>query len=858
MGTNQSLQTAFRTLWISLSLALIAGMALLSQGALPETLATIPAAHRPPEELPRNAPVPRRPASKPVAKKTASNRRPLPQVTLEFEPEAEPRARSLRRPTSAPIDITRPHVSNRSGGSRTGARLSHRIEVDEAEPEDDQANADEGLVDIAPRALRTPRHDSARALEVKMTKLQEQLDRLSDAQSNRQIAQLDQTQQLLQQLQNQSQQQQLDYLSRQLQSLQQQQVQNPPISTPDGVVPGNTGAPLLGAGGGTPALAPTAIGPGLVPPTPPTPAPPPPAIAKQKSDETANSEAETDDEAEKAENTDDENAAPPANATRKPALLKYEPVQGDPERFSLQIRDADLTQVLDMLGQISGMNILASKGVTGKVTANLHDVTIDEALQAILKAGGQAFQRENSFIYVFSAEEVAARQRMDRKLVTRVYRPSYISAKELHALLQQLSTQGVGRITVTTPNTMGIATNYQNAGGDALAQGDAVVAMDYPEVIENFDKIVVDMDLPPAQVVIEAMILSVSLTEALQFGVNFALLNGPNNQLVTLGNGSDLANSTGFPGVPGAQIVPPLANFTADVAGLKYGIIRGDIAMFVQALETIADTNLIATPQIMALNKQRAELIIGTRLSYKTLAFNGTQTVENVNFLDSGTKLMIRPFISPDGLIRMEIHPERSTGTVDKVSGLPNQTTTEVTTNVMVRDGTTLVLGGLIEDVATDQQQRIPYLGALPWVGAAFRNKQEQATRNELIVLITPRIVREPADNVDADAARYENERRAEHFRNTLSPINRRNLTRIEYDRARYYFERGDLNRAHRHITQAVYRDPNDREALHLRDQIQDALRRRNRNWLTFWKSPPPEPVPLPGEVPLPGAPPGA
>ena len=143
-------------------------------------------------------------------------------------------------------------------------------------------------------------------------------------------------------------------------------------------------------------------------------------------------------------------------------------------------------------------------------------------------------------------------------------------------------------------------------------------------------------------------------------------------------------------------------------------------------------------------------------------------------------------------------------------------------------------------------------------MGAAFRNKQETATRNELIVLITPRIVREPADNVDADAARYENERRAEHFRNTLSPINRRNLTRIEYDRARYYFERGDLNRAQRHIIQAVYRDPNDREALHLRDQIQDAIRRRSRNWLTFWKSPPPEPMPLPGEIPLPGAPPGA
>src|SRR5690606_36896873 len=115
-----------------------------------------------------------------------------------------------------------------------------------------------------------------------------------------------------------------------------------------------------------------------------------------------------------------------------------------------------------------------------------------------------------------------------------------------------------------------------------------------------------------------------------------------------------------------------LGQFVANTAGLKYGFVTGDVTGFLSALENITDTNLIAAPQLRVLNKQRAQLIIGQRLSYTTSTFNNNQTIENVNFLDAGTKLIIRPFVAPDGLIRMEIHPERSSATINPQTNLPD------------------------------------------------------------------------------------------------------------------------------------------------------------------------------------------
>ncbi|MEX0702664.1 MAG: hypothetical protein WD069_11260 [Planctomycetales bacterium] len=539
-------------------------------------------------------------------------------------------------------------------------------------------------------------------------------------------------------------------------------------------------------------------------------------------------------------------AIPAGPASGKVPVLRVEPSRSAAEKFSLQIADAEIGQVLEMLGEMAGKNILASPEVRGKVSVNLIDVSVDEALAGILRARGFVHEQDERFVYVMTQAEAAARRLAQRKLITKIYRPHYISTFDLQALVVPLLTPEIGKVAVTNPNEAGIPSDNEQAGGDKLAQQDALLVQDYPEVIQTIDGVFQELDVPPMQVVIEAMILSVRLTDQMQFGVNFALLNGQSDNLIVSGNGSLVQNGSGFPGGGNDSIIPPLGQLVANTAGLKYGFVAGDVAGFLNALENITDTDLIAAPQLRVLNKQRAQLIIGKRLSYTTRTFNNNQTIENVNFLDAGTKLIIRPFIGPDGLIRMEIHPERSSATINPQTNLPDLDTTEVTTNVMVRDSTTVVIGGLIEETAVASYDQVPLLGSLPVVKHLFRNKNERIDRSELIVLITPRIVREPEAAEVGAAAAVENQHRHEYFTNNLSPINRQNLARLHYERAVHFFDRGNLERAAHHIDGSLELAKNNLQAHRLQARIQEAQRARVRPWAAG-ADPPPAGHPLPG-----------
>ncbi len=550
---------------------------------------------------------------------------------------------------------------------------------------------------------------------------------------------------------------------------------------------------------------------------------PPSAAAVQPQPETPPSQKTTTDTGVPAsvinQSTESEN-------NEQPPVLQATPTDAE-ERFSLKVHDTEMNQVLEMLGQMAGKNILAGTGISGKISANLNDVTVQEALEGLLRSHGYAFEERDNFIFVMTAEEAEQRRQRQRQIITKIYRPHYVSVKELQSLVTPLMTEGVGKIAVTAANEVGIPFDSASAGGDQLAQQDALLIQDYAEVISEIDAVVGELDIPPMQVVIEAMILSVKLTDSMEFGVNFALLSSESDNLFVSGNGQAVTNSTGFPQNGDGNLLPPAAEFIANTAGLKYGMIRGDAALFIKALEGITDTNLIASPQLRVINKQKAELIIGDRISYKTLAFNGTQTVENVNFLDSGTKLVLRPFISPDGQVRLEVHPERSSAVIDTTTQLPNQATTEVTTNVMVQDGMTAVIGGLIEEQSVEQFDRVPLLGAIPLVGNAFRNRTERTERTELIVLLTPRIVREPETAFQDEATKHENLQRREHFRNHLAPVNRRNLARMHREKAQQHFDRGELEKAKRHIELALRHSKNDQESLRLKAMIDQATGNR-------------------------------
>ena len=633
---------------------------------------------------------------------------------------------------------------------------------------------------------------ASRPIEAQLVRLQQQVDELAQATTKQQTDSLERTMQMLQQLQQMQQSTMIESLGKQVQKLQ------APPSDP-ATPPATAGARTAGEA-----------------------APP---------------------------------LEPPLEASPE-AVLKAQPSSGDSEAFSLQIQDAEITQVLDMLGQLSGQNILVGRDVTGKVSANLQEVTIDQALQGILRSLGYAYEHDGDFIYVMTPAEIEQRKLRGRKVVTKVYHPHYISVIDLKDLIIPLQTPApIGKIAVTAPSEIGIANDKENAGGNRISQNDALLVQDYAEVIEEIDAVVAEMDVPPLQVHIEAMILSVKLEEEMKLGVNFALLHGHNNQLLVSGNGQQLNNASGFPG-SGANIVPPMGDFIANTAGLKYGFLRGDVSAFLEAIETITDANVVAAPQLRVLNKQRAQLLIGRRLSYKTLAFQDNQTVESANFLDTGTQLILRPFIAPDGLIRMEVHPEKSSGSINQSTGLPDVETTEVTTNVMVRDGMTVVIGGLITEEAEDESTRVPVLGAIPVIGNVFRNRSTEIRRNEIIVLITPRIVSEPDDALEGEAVLAGSRSRAEHFRAHLSPVNRHNLARMCYERAVAAHERGELYDARNWAGRALHHSKNDINALRLRDQIDLELAGKRDKWLKlpfatdksseiqFEEAPPPGSIP--------------
>ncbi len=478
------------------------------------------------------------------------------------------------------------------------------------------------------------------------------------------------------------------------------------------------------------------------------------------------------------------------------------PVRPRDEHMEIFARNEDLRDVLTMLGEQAGVNIVTTKSVMGQVSVALNRVTVDAALNAILRSTGYIARRENNFIYVGTPADFLEIEQSNDAIETRVYRPSYITAYELQLLITPLLTPSIGRISVTTPAKQGIAPNDSEAGGDNLAEGEAVLVQDRVTVLAEIDQVMRELDRRPMQVAIEAMILSVVLDDKHECGVDFEFLR--NQGTIRLGVGAPITSLDGV-------------NY--ENGGLKFAFLDSNMGSFVKCLETIGDTSVIASPRVMVLNKQRAEILIGAQLGYVNTTVTETTATQSVEFLEVGTQLRLRPFISPDGLIRMEVHPELSTGRVRVEAGftLPDKDVTKVTSNVMVRDGATVIIGGLMrEDLKTDTKQ-VPLLGSLPLLGKFFQTTAEQTQRREIVVLLTPRIVTEPEMNIEGDQAACDFHRRHQNQADQMSHFTRNYLGEKYYRLAKQAYQQGDRERAWRYIQLSLEINPSSRAAIELR-----------------------------------------
>ncbi len=474
-------------------------------------------------------------------------------------------------------------------------------------------------------------------------------------------------------------------------------------------------------------------------------------------------------------------------------------------RFEIHFQNEDIRGVLEAISEHAGLNIIVSDTVQGSVTANFVDVDVMEALDAILKSTGFLARQEGEFLYVGAADDFLEMEKTLDELCTRIYRPNFVTATELQTLITPLLTQEIGFLSISSAAEIGIPADDVQVGGDSFAGEEVLLIRDYSAVLAEVDQIIAEVDTKPLQVAIEATILSIKLDDTTKMGVSFEFLK--DNPNVRFGIGSP------------ANALPA----KLDQGGLQFGFVDANLGEFIDALETIQDTNVIATPRVLVLNKHRAEVQIGKQDGYINSTVTETSTSQSVAFLDTGTILRIRPFISRDGLIRMELHPELSTGTVvvEDMMTIPKKEVTQVTTNVMVRDGCTVIIGGLIREQITNETSQIPLLGGLPYVGPLFRSKEDQSTvREEILILLTPHIIPDDEARTEGAGAACEFHRRRDVMVEKSSPFSREHISRQYFKLAQNAWAQGERERALRYAEISVHYNPGSRAAIDLRSDI--------------------------------------
>ncbi|MBL8746563.1 MAG: hypothetical protein JNK58_09445 [Phycisphaerae bacterium] len=442
-----------------------------------------------------------------------------------------------------------------------------------------------------------------------------------------------------------------------------------------------------------------------------------------------------------------------AAAPADPNATKPDITVSEYQTVDMFVQDEDLANVLQMLSLQSHRNIVASKDVSAHVTANLYGVTLYEALDSILHVNGYGYVEKNNFIYVYTLDELAQIQAQDRQIVSKVINLSYLNANDAAEFVSPLlSAKGQ----IKTNGDVGSFSIPEDSptGDEQFALASTLVVFDYPEHVAEIEKLITNLDTKPAQVLVEATILQATLTESNAFGVDFAFLNGVNmTDFLGLGGllGSSNVLNNGADFVPGDSRGSSVVSTPGNTAGpgtFKLSILHDDIGVFIRALDEVSDVSIVSNPKVLALNRQSAKVDVGRKIGYLKSTTNNGVTEQDVEFLPTGTSLAFRPFISKDGLIRMELKPKVSEGIINEYTDktghtvtVPDEITQEITTNVIVPDGSTVVLGGLFREQTSLKRSQVPGLGDIPLVGAAFRGHDDSTSRSEVIFMIKPTIM---------------------------------------------------------------------------------------------------------------------
>ena len=503
----------------------------------------------------------------------------------------------------------------------------------------------------------------------------------------------------------------------------------------------------------------------------------------------------------------------------------------------LHIKDEDLVSVLEMLSISAQKNIIVSKNVSGKVTMNLWGVTFYEALDALLHANGFAYVEKGSFIYVYTLDELEKIEKTFKKRVAKIVTLNYVNAPDAAEFVKGMLSKD-GEIKATPKNEDFTMPANAPVGKDTWALGASLVITDYEENLKAIETLLIELDTKPAQVLIESTVLQTKLTEENAFGVDFAVIGSVDftDFITTVAGPRGVANSLINGGTGASGFTPPdntgravqsTVGATGGAGGFKAALINNGVGVFLRMLDEVTDTTVLANPKLLTLNRQPSRVLVGRRVAYLSTTATDTSTTQTVQYLDTGVQLYVRPFVSKTGDIRMEIKPQVSTADIKEIKAagggtvtVPDEVTQEVVTNIMVPDGMTVVIGGLFTETTTAGRSQIPGLGDLPIIGAAFRGSADKTARDEIIFLVTPSIVADRALAAQGEHAKAVEDDLRTGVKNSLIPWSREKRTSQFNMQAEQKAREGDFNMALWLINQSLKLNPQNSDALRLRERI--------------------------------------
>lgn len=421
------------------------------------------------------------------------------------------------------------------------------------------------------------------------------------------------------------------------------------------------------------------------------------------------------------------------------------------ERISLNFQDIEVRAVLQLIADFTELNLVASDTVAGRITLRLKNVPWDQALELVLKTKGLDKRQIGNVLMVAPAAEIAERERQEIEsnkqiaelapLRSEFVRIRYANAQDLVGLFQAGSEEGGTLISARGSVIVDTRTNSL-----ILTETSAKLA----EIRELIDRV----DIPIRQVMIEARIVIAQSNLDRELGIswgggylnpdangNVLSVSGDTQNVVDL-NTSVINGVQASPSYPGALLVD--LGVGSATSGFAVGFTSNDLFLTAElsALEAAGKGEVVSQPKVITGDKQSAMIKSGTEIPFQQAAASGATAVQ---FKEAVLSLDVTPNITPDDRILLDlIITQDSVGDlVPSGQGglIPAIDTTELTTQVLVGNGETVVLGGVFRTEALDTTSKVPFFGDIPYVGALFKNTTTQNSKTETLIFITPRIL---------------------------------------------------------------------------------------------------------------------